>query len=156
MEEIFEVLDKIEKIVKNEKTNEEKTELENQSDSRTTKDIIYLIIDFFLNTLKTPFKIIAKYLRNEIITAVKKDAKLYAIIMGIMGVLFVFFSVIWLFLSIAVGAYFYEKGNSLLISVLYSISFQFISFVLVSIIAVIAYKKTESLKILNNIKEMTK
>jgi ABC-type transport system involved in multi-copper enzyme maturation permease subunit len=76
--------------------------------------------------------------------------------MGIMGVLFVFFSVIWLFISVAVGVYFYENGNSILISIVYSILFQLISFILVSLIALLASKKTESLKMLNNIKESTK
>jgi len=158
MDEIHEVLDKIEKIIKNDnpEPDEGKTDSGDQPSSHSTKDIIYLIIDFFLNTLKAPFKIIAKYLRNEIVEAVKKDAKLYALIMGIMGVLFVFFSVIWLFISVAVGVYFYEKGNSILISIVYSILFQLISFILVSLIALLASKKTESLKMLNNIKESTK
>ncbi len=103
--------------------------------------------------MKSPFKIIAKYLKNEIIAAIKKDAKLYAIIMGLMGVLFVFFSVLWLFISVAIGVYFNEKGHSILMSIIYSIGFQLISFVFIGAIAFIASKKIKSLKMLKKLSD---
>ena len=148
------ILDKIENLINSEinKLDETKTESENNSDKDIIKNIIYLALQFFLNIIKTPFKIIAKYLRDEIITAVKKDAKLYALIMGIMGVLFVFFSVLWFFISIAVGVYFFEQGHSLLLSIIYSIGFQIISFILIGLIALVASKKLKSLKKLRKLK----
>ena len=149
-----EILDRIENLINSKinKSGETKTESETNSDKDIIKNIMYLAAHFFLNILKTPFKIIAKYLRDEIITAVKKDAKLYALIMGIMGVLFVFFSVLWLFISIAVGVYFFEQGHSLLLSIIYSIGFQIVSFILISLIALVASKKLKSLKMLKKIK----
>ena len=100
---------------------EKETDAENNSDKNRFKEIIYLVLHVFLNVLKAPFKIVAKYLKDEIIIAVKKDAKIYALILGIMGVLFVFFSVIWLFISVAIGVYFYDQGHSILISIIYSV-----------------------------------
>lgn len=110
-----------------------------------------MLLQFFLNIIKSPFKIIAKYLRDEIIIAVKKDAKIYAILMGIMGILFVFFSVMWLFISVAIGVYFFEQGYPILISIIYSIGFQIISFILLSLIAFFALKKLKSIKMLKKL-----
>lgn len=150
-----EIFNKIEDIINNktDKSDMDKTEIdsENKSDKNGIKEIIYLLLQIVLNILNAPFKIVAKYLRNEIVEAVKKDAKLYALIMGIMGVLFVVFSVIWLFISIAVGVYFYEQEHSILISIVYSIIFQLISFVAISLIALIASKNLKSLRILKSI-----
>ncbi len=153
-----EILDKLEGIISNEinESEKNKTDSEDNSDKDIVKNIKYLALSFFVNILKSPFKIIAKYLRDEIFTAIKNDAKLYAIIMGIMGVLFVFFSVLWLFISIAIGVYFFEKGQSILLSVTYSIVFQIFSFILISLIALVASSKLKSLKImkkLNNYNE---
>ena len=113
-------------------------------------------MQFFLNILKTPFNIIAKYLRDEIIISVKKDAKLYVFIMGIIVVLFVFFSVIWLFISVAIGVYFYEQGHSILLSIIYSIGFQIVSFILISIIALIVSKKLKTHKMLKKLNDYKK
>lgn len=149
-----EILDRIENLINSEvnKSDETKTESENNSDKDTTKYIIYLALKFFLNILKTPFKIVAKYLRDEILTAIKKDAKLYALIMGIIVVLFVFFSVLWLFVSIAVGVYFFEQGHSLFLSIIYSIAFQIISLILMGLYALVASRKLNSLKMLKKLK----
>ena len=148
-----EILDRIEKILNNkiDDSDETKIDSENNSDKKIISDIIYLALQFFLNILKAPFNIIAKYLRDEVIISVKKDAKLYVLIMGIMGVLFVFFSVIWLFISVAIGVYFYEQGHSILLSIIYSIGFQIVSFILISIIALIASKKLKTLKMLKKL-----
>jgi hypothetical protein len=154
--ELIEILDKIENIIKNEsqKSSENKIDSENHTDNNTAKDIIYLILQFFLSILKAPFSIITRYLKNEIITAIKKDAKLYALIMFIMIILFVFFSVLWLFISVAVGVYFQEKGHSILMSIIYSIGFQLISIIFISSIAFIASKKLKSLKMLKKFKKL--
>ena len=144
-----EILDKIEKIIDNKVDDSDKAKTD--SDKNIVEDIAYLTLQFFLNVVKTPFNIVAKFLKDEIITSIKKDARLYAFVMGIMGVLFVFFSVIWLFISVAVGVYFYEQGYSILISIIYSILFQIMSFILVSLIAFLASKKLKSLKMMKKI-----
>ncbi len=153
--EIIEILDKIEKIIKTENselvTEEEKSDKQTPDSKNSAKDIIYLVLHFFLNIIKAPFDLIAKYLKNEIVNAIKKDAKLYALIMGIMGVMFVFFSVLWLFISVAIGVYYFENGSTLLTSIMYSIGFQIISFVIIGLVAYIASTQIKSLKMLKKL-----
>jgi hypothetical protein len=144
-----EILDKIERIIDNKIDDSDK--VKTNSDKNIVEDIAYLTLQFFLNIVKAPFNAVTKYFKNEIIISIKKDARLYAFVMGIMGVLFVFFSVIWLFISVAAGVYFYEQGYSILISIVYSILFQIISFFLVSLIAFFASKKLKSLKTIRKI-----
>ncbi len=154
----LEILDKIEEIIKSDNFNstENKTETDGETKKSPLKEFMNLILSFFLNILRTPFKLAAKYVTTEIIKAVKKDSKLYAFIMGLMGVMFVFFSVLWLFISVAVGIYFYDKGNSIFISVVYSIIFQIVSFSLIGTIAFIASKNIRSLKLFKEISELKK
>lgn len=143
--ETKEILDRLEKIIKE---NELSLDSNTESSSNSFKEFFFLILSFFLNILNAPFKLVAKYITNEIVKAIKKDAKLYAFIMTLMGVMFIFFSVLWFFISFAVGIYFFEQGNSILLSVLYSIAFQIISFIIVAIIAFVAMKSIKSLKLL--------
>ncbi|OQX97247.1 MAG: hypothetical protein B6I20_13040 [Bacteroidetes bacterium 4572_117] len=154
----LEILDKIEEIINRDNLN--LTENEKGKDDSIKKsplkEFMNLILSFFLNILKIPFKLVAKYVTTEIIKAVKKDSKLYAFIMGLMGVMFVFFSVLWLFISVAVGIYFYDKGYSIFISVVYSIIFQVISFSMVGTVAFIASKNIKSLKMFKEISELNK
>jgi len=147
--ETKEILDRLEKIIKeNELSFDENND---SSNNNSLKEFFFLILSFFLNILQAPFKLVAKYITNEIVKAVKKDAKLYAFIMALMGVMFVFFSVLWLFISVAVGVYFYDKGNTIFISIIYSLVFQVVSFVVVGIITVISMRSIKSLKLLSKI-----
>lgn len=132
-------------------TTEKKSESEDNSDKNGFKEIIYLLIQIFLNVLKEPFRIVAKYLKDEFILAVKKDVKLYVLIFAVMGVLFVIFSVIWLFISVAVGVYFYQQEYSILISIICSIGFQIVSFILISLIGFISSKRLKSFNILRKL-----
>ena len=150
-----EIFNRIESIL-NDKMNhsgnpETEPGTENRSAKNEIKDIAYLLMQLALNILKAPFKIAAKYFINEIVDAAKNDARLYMLLMGIMGVLFVFFSVMWLFVSVAVGVYFYDKGNTIFVSTIYSIGFQLISFILIALIALFASKKLKSLKVLKKL-----
>ena len=122
-----------------------------ESKSSIFKEYIGLLFSVIIDIVKAPLKLLSNFLKKELVVAIKKDAKLFAVIMGIMGVLFVFFTILWLFISFAVGVYFYEKGESMLVSVLYSIVFQFGSMILVASIAFFASRKIKSLKMLNNI-----
>ena len=141
-----EIIDRLEDAIDSKITNTEISELE--KGEIIPKDVFYLSIQFILNIVKNPFEFISKYLKEEIIPYIKKDAGLYMLIMSIVVVLFVFFSVIWLFVSIAVGAYFYEHGNTLFISIIYSIIFQIVSSITALLIIYVASKNLESLKIL--------
>ena len=101
--------------------------------------------------LKFPFKMFARYLRDELIQSIKEDTKIYVLISGLMAVLFVFFSIIWFFISVAVGVYFYDNQYSILSSILYSIAFQILSFILVALIMYSASKKLKTLKLLKRL-----
>jgi len=153
-----EILDKIENLIENKlsQSNKVKTELEEISNNRIIKDLFLLITQFFLSIIKSPFKTISMFLKNEIIIAMKKDGKLYALIFGIMITLFVFLSILWLFISIAVGAYFFERGHSIFSSTMYSIGFQFICILTISIIALFATKGLKSFKLFKRISNYKK
>lgn len=153
--EIFEILDKIENLIKSEdlKSTESKTETEDQPNENPAKSVFSLVLSFVLNILKAPFRIIAKYLKKEIIATIKKDARLLAFILGIMGVLLVFFAVLWLFIAIAVGVFFQEQGHSILMSIVYSIIFQVFSFIVLGFIAFVFSKKIKSFKMLKKLSE---
>jgi len=134
-----------------EKLSETSYNNENETKPSVFKEYIGLLFSVIIDIVKAPLKLLTNFLKKELVVAIKKDAKLFAVIMGIMGVLFVFFTILWLFISFAVGVYFYEKGESILVSVLYSIVFQFGSMILVASIAFFASKKIKSLKMLKNI-----
>ena len=151
------ILNRIENIINNKISDydgsktDKVTDSENNPDKNTFKEIGYLLLQIFLNLLKSPFKIFAKFLRDEIVTSAKKDAKLYVFILLLTGVLFVFFSVIWLFISIAIAVYFYDKGNSILISIIWSVGFQIISFILICLIGIVSSKNLRSFKIIKKL-----
>ncbi len=153
-----EVFNKIESIINDNvnksgnSNNADRIENEDNDGKNEFKEILYLLMQLLINILKAPFKIVAKYLRDEIIIAAKNDAKIYMVIVVIMGILFVFFSLIWLFVSFAVAVYFYYEGNTILTSIVYSVGFQLIAFVLVSLVGIIVSKKLKSLKVLNKLK----
>ena len=152
-----EIFNRIENIINNKISDlassktEEGIDSENNHEKNTFKEIGYLLLNIFLNLLKTPFKIITKFLRDEIVIAAKKDAKLYILILVLIGVLFVFFSVIWLFISVAIAVYFYDQGYSVFISIIWSIGFQIISFIVISLIGVVLSKKLKSFKIIKTL-----
>ncbi len=155
--ELSEIIDKIENLIK---TGENKLSGNGENAQETPRsfftDITYLMLSFFGKILKLPFKIIAKYLKDEIISAIKKDAKLYAFIMMLMGVMFVFFAVLWLSISVAVATYFKEHGNSYLMSIIYSVLFQVVCFILIGIIAFITSRKIKSLEMFKKISKIGK
>ena len=148
----LEIIEKIEEVIQNkiQETGQDNESTDQQQQS-AVKEIILLVVSFFLDLMKAPFKFMARYFLKETITFAKKDARLYAFIMGMMGVLFVFFSVLWLFVSVAVGVYFYEQGDSALISILWSVLFQIISFIVIGLMAWIAFRRIRSLKMMKNI-----
>jgi len=145
-------MNRIEKMVRNINQPSFSNESEkNNSTNDSLKELVSLLITFFMDIIKFPLKVIANIIRKEIIYTIRKDAKLYALIMGLMVVLFIFFSVLWLFVSTAVGVYFYENGSSILKSIMYSVLFQMVSFIILGTVAYIASGKIESLKMLKKL-----
>ncbi len=144
-----EILDKIEDIIS--KQVDDLDNASTDSDKSTLKSIGYLMFQFFLKIIKAPFNFANNYIKGEIIKSIKKDAKLYALIMITVGILFIFFAVIWLFIAIAISAYFYEKGHTLFNAIVYSIGIQLIAFIGIGLTALIASKKIKSLQLMKKI-----
>ena len=127
--------------------NSEETQSNYKSERNRFREFGASVIHALGGIIKFPFKMFARYLRDELILAIKKDAKIYTLILGLMGVLFVFFSVMWFFVSVAIGVYFYDNGCSILSAVMYSIGFQTLSFILIALIVLFASKRLNTLKL---------
>jgi ABC-type multidrug transport system fused ATPase/permease subunit len=148
-----EILNEIEKHIKEQEQENEKLEdvKDGEKKKDTKKNFMYLVLLFLFNILKLPIQIFEKYLKEEILKAVKKDLKLYFLTIFLLIVLMVFFSVFWLSISFGVGVYFYEKGYSMLISMVYSGVFQILSFLAVSLITLFSFRKIKSVKTVKKI-----
>jgi len=151
-----EILEEIEKHLKEQEREKEGSEKmeeakEGMKKKDTKKNFMYLVLLFLFNILKLPIQIFEKYLKEEILKAVKKDLKLYFLTLCLLVVLAVFFSAFWLTLSFGVGVYFYEKGYSMFTSVLYSGMFQILSFFTVSLAAVFLFRKMRLVKTVKKI-----
>ncbi len=147
----FKILDRIEEILEKEK------DALKEEDPKTSKgvvmELVYLVLQFILNLIKAPFRFVAGYVKKEIVSAVKKDAGLMAVISAMIIVLFVFFLIFWFSVSVAVGAYFYENGNTLFVSILYSIAFQILSSLFVALVAYISVRSLKTFKIFRSLKQ---
>ena len=150
-----EYLDKLEKIIRDINMKLSNTGSgESGHDLNPVKEILKLFFSIFLDIIKAPLIIVTRFVKNEFIKSMKKDAQLYAVVMGLMGVLFVFFSVLWLFVSVAAGIYFYDIGYSVFISVIFSIVFQFVSFIFIALIIYILSRKIKSLKMMKSLSKL--
>lgn len=128
----------------------EHTSAENNN-SPTLKGILQSILEYIIGVLKLPFKILANFFTKEIIKAVKKDIKTYIFISILFFCMIIIGTVIWLFLALSVGIYFYEQGNTLLVSVGYSLIVQTAFLILIGMILYFTSKKLRSLELLKNI-----
>ncbi len=148
----LEIIEKIEEIIQNKLQKPEAgSEATGEQQQSAVKEIILLVVSFFLDMLKAPFKFMARYFLKETVAFAKKDARLYVFIMGLTGVMFVFFSVLWLFVSVAVGVYFYEHGDTVLTSILWSLLFQFLSIIVVGLTTYFAFRRIKSLKMMKTL-----
>ena len=134
-------------------TEEHKTEAQEHQEpkSNTLKSILRSVLDYIVSIIKLPFTVFAKFFTREIIKAIKKDIKTYIFLTILLFCMVIIASFIWLFLSIALGVYFYEIGNSILISIGYSLLFQLISFIIIGLTLYLTSKKLRSLKLIKSI-----
>ncbi len=134
-------------------TEDHKTEApENQEPkSNTLKGIMRSVLDYIVSIIKLPFTVFAKFFTREIIKAIKKDIKTYAFLTFLLFCMFIITLFIRLFLSIALGVYFYELGNTMLKSIGYSLLFQMISFIIIGLTLYLTSKKLRSLKLIKSI-----
>jgi hypothetical protein len=147
----LEILNKIEEVLKNSlnfnsSNNKSKMESENQSNEKKIsplKEIVNLIISFFMSVIKAPFQLIQVYIKKEILAVVRKDVNHYFKLIFLLGILFTIFIVFWVLISLAVGFYFQQLGFTNLQSILLSIAFQIVIF---SVVSFIFYKTTKKIK----------
>ena len=106
-----------------------------EQENLTIEDKVSINLEFIKKAAVLFVPVLKSFITNPI-KAVAKTASRELKIFGSLGmvavVLLVFFIIGWLTLSVWVGAWFYDRGSSLSISVLYSLIFQLISFILVS------------------------
>ena len=112
------------------------------------------IWNFMTSILGFPFRLLLKYLRRELTSAVKHDMKIYFLLAGIAGMMFIFVVILWLTVALAVGSYFYEKGYSFFVSVLFSLAFQGIVILLWLLVARIAAGKRKTAQMIREFREM--
>ena len=148
--ELKEILDRIDEILDREKKQINEDEGEN-APLNFLKEIVILLFQFLVTVVKAPFRFVAGYVKKELLAAVKKDSKLMAVISAMLIVLLVFFLVFWFSLSAAVGIYFYEEGNTLFVSALYSLAFQVVSSVLIGLIAYVSFRRLKTFRIYKSI-----
>jgi len=106
--------------------------------------------------LSFPVRLLIKYFRRELTAALRHDLKIYMLMAGIAGMMFIFVVTLWLTLSIAVGVFFYEKGFTLLQSVLFSLAFQFVVILLSLLTARIACRRRRTARLLKELREIAK
>ncbi len=145
-----EILNRLEKMIENDEANEEPSVKDTKDLS--AKELVFIVIRLVVDVLKKPINFLSKYFSKRMLYVLLKDAKIFAFLMAVMVVLFVFFAILWLSISVWVGAYFYENGTALSLSIMYSIFFQIGSFLLVSFVAYFASKRIKSLNLLKKLK----
>ena len=134
-------------------TEEHKSEAQESHEpkSNTLKGIMSSVLEYIVTIIKLPFKVFAKFFTREIIKAVKKDIKTYVFLTMLLFCMAILASFIWLFIAVAVGIYFYELGNTMLLSIGYSLLFQLISMMVLGLILYFTSKKLRSLKLIKSI-----
>jgi hypothetical protein len=130
---------------------EEETTTEKNTVSSLFKEIFNLLISFLMSIIKIPFQLIQSYIKNEIVAVVRKEVKLYFVLMALLGVLFTVFIVSWVLISLAMGMYFQELGISNVTSILYVLGFQIVIFLIVVFFFFRVSKKIKSISLMNKI-----
>lgn len=148
---IKEIFKKIDKILK------EKEELPKLSDiekgRKKAKSTLQKLFSLFKKIFNTQYAIVASYLKQELKLALKNDLKLFGVIVGLLALILVIFTVFWLFISLAITAYFFESGNSILHSILFTMGIHLIVIVVLSIGVFISSKNFKTHKVYSKIRK---
>lgn len=127
---------------------------ESNGSSARDKDHAGGVWNFLTTLLGFPFRLLLKYLRRELTSSIKHDLKIYFLLAGIAGMMFIFVVILWLTVALAVGAYFYGKGYSFFLSVLFSLAFQGIVILLWVVVARIAAGRRKTAQMIREFREM--
>jgi len=121
-----------------------KTELLEQ-ESLTIEEKVSINLEFIKTAILLFIPVVKSFFINPIKSALKtgsKELRIFGSLGMVAVVLLVFFIIGWLTLSVLVGLVFYDKGNSLSLSALYSLIFQLLSFVVVSSVGYMVLSKS--------------
>jgi hypothetical protein len=122
----------------------EKEELLEQ-ENLSVQERVSINLDFIKKATLLFLPVLKSFVLNPLKSALKtgaKEMKIFGSLGMISIVLFVFFTVGWFTLTVLVGVWFYEEGNSLSLSVLYSLIFQLFSFLVVASVGYIIFSKS--------------
>ena len=116
-----------------------------EQENLSVQEKVSINLEFVKKATLLFFPVLKSFLLNPIkstLTTSIKELKIFGSLGMIFIVLFVFFTIGWFTLTVLVGVWFYEEGNSLSISVLYSLIFQLFSFLVVSLLGYIIFSKS--------------
>ena len=122
----------------------EKEELLEQ-ENLSVQERVSINLDFIKKATFLFLPVLKSFVLNPLKSVLKtgaKEMKIFGSLGMISIVLFVFFTVGWFTLTVLVGVWFYEEGNSLSLSVLYSLIFQLFSFLVVASVGYIIFSKS--------------
>ncbi len=106
-----------------------------QQNNLTVEKKVSINLEFIKKAVLLFIPVLKSFITSPVKTAAKtasKELKIFGSLGMVSVVLLIFFIIGWFTLSVLVGAWFYDHGNSLTLSVLYSLIFQLISFLMVS------------------------
>ena len=148
---IKEIFKKIDKILKDRKEFPSLTEL--KSGKKRTKSTLQKLFRLFKKIFNAQYAVIASYLKEELRIAFKNDLKLFVVIVGLLALVLVVFAVFWIFISLAIAAYFYEAGNTIFHSILITMGFHMTVMIILSVGILISSKNFKTHKVYSKIKK---
>ena len=89
--------------------------------NKKSKSTVKRLFQLLKNIFGYHDAMISVNLKKELKIAFRNDIKLFAILSGLIALTLVIIAVLWLFISLAMVAYFYESGNTILHSILFTI-----------------------------------
>jgi NADH:ubiquinone oxidoreductase subunit H len=116
-----------------------------EEEDLTVEQKANIYFEFIQNAVLLFIPVLKSFIINPVNSAIKTTTKEVKIIgsLGIISVvMLVFFVIGWFTLSVLVGIWFYDHGYTLINSVLYSLIFQLISFVVVSSLGFLVLSKS--------------
>lgn len=127
--------------------NEAKKEkLKSKSTIKRLFKLLKIIFDYHDRLFSTNFK-------EDLKRAVRNDLKLLVILSGLIAFTFIVLTVFWLFIAIAITTYFYEAGNSMLSSILFTIGIHMIALISLCLGILNFIKKFKSQKVYTDIRK---
>ncbi|MGC9150791.1 MAG: hypothetical protein ACP5F6_03390 [Microbacter sp.] len=132
-------------------TEENDTDQMHTSVKDRIKKALSLLFTFLVDLIKMPFLWFFNYFKEEVVTAIKKDIRTMLGMAAIMSILYLFLLILWFSVSVFVGVLFYEKGFSIISSIFFSIVFQLIIIILLSIVLYSLSKKQHTRKMLKKL-----